>query len=215
VLVLVLLFFVGPSPQGALLLNCALSWAPRDEFSLLANASQPTLAKRRRHPQLFPAGPPMSTQLQTPTRSGLSTPPATSAHCPRQRPQPAACLRNGVGRRLLMVLGDLQLCWPGQVHAAAGLNGSGNLATTAMFVISTLLFAVMFVLPDAHTAWRDVPLAPPTCLLAWQLCAGALSVHAGPTYGAVASFAVFLLWVFYSAQIFFFGAEFAKIYSRR
>lgn len=89
----------------------------------------------------------------------------------------------------------------------------------AMFVIGTLLFAVMFkVLPDAHTAWRDVLLgAAVTSLLfgAGNYVLGLYLVHAGPAYGAVASFAVFLLWVFYSAQIFFFGAEFAKVYSHR
>jgi membrane protein len=89
----------------------------------------------------------------------------------------------------------------------------------AMFVIGTLLFAVMFkVVPDAHTAWRDVLLgAAVTSLLfgAGNYVLGLYLVHAGPAYGAVASFAVFLLWVFYSAQIFFFGAEFAKVYSHR
>jgi membrane protein len=88
-----------------------------------------------------------------------------------------------------------------------------------MFVIGTLLFAVMFkVLPDAHIAWRDVLLgAAVTSLLfgAGNYVLGLYLVHAGPAYGTVASFAVFLLWVFYSAQIFFFGAEFAKVYSHR
>ncbi len=89
----------------------------------------------------------------------------------------------------------------------------------AMFIIGTLLFAVMFkVLPDAHTAWRDVLLgAAVTSLLfgVGNYVLGLYLVHAGPAYGAVGSFAVFLLWVFYSAQIFFFGAEFAKVYSQR
>lgn len=93
----------------------------------------------------------------------------------------------------------------------------GNYA--AMFIIGTLLFAVMFkVLPDAHTAWRDVLLgAAVTSLLfgVGNYVLGLYLVYAGPAYGTVASFAVFLLWVFYSAQIFFFGAEFAKVYSQR
>lgn len=89
----------------------------------------------------------------------------------------------------------------------------------AMFVIGTLLFAVMFkVLPDAHTAWRDVLLGAVVTSVLFGIgnyVLGLYLVHAGPAYGAVGSFAVFLLWVFYSAQIFFFGAEFAKVYSRR
>jgi membrane protein len=34
-------------------------------------------------------------------------------------------------------------------------------------------------------------------------------------YGAAGSFVVILLWIYYSAQVFFFGAEFTKVYSRR
>ncbi len=34
-------------------------------------------------------------------------------------------------------------------------------------------------------------------------------------YGAAGSFVVILLWVYYSAQIVYFGAEFTKVYSRR
>jgi membrane protein len=89
----------------------------------------------------------------------------------------------------------------------------------AMFVVSTLLFALIFkVVPDAHIAWRDVLLgAAVTAALfvAGNFVLGLYLAHAGSAYGAVGSLAVFLLWVFYSAQIFFFGVEFAKVYSHR
>ena len=89
----------------------------------------------------------------------------------------------------------------------------------AMFVVSMLLFAVIFkVLPDAHIAWRDVLLGAAVTALLFVVGNFVLSLylaHAGSAYGAVGSLAVFLLWVFYSAQIFFFGAEFAKVYSHR
>ncbi len=87
----------------------------------------------------------------------------------------------------------------------------------AMFVVSMLLFALIFkVVPDAYIAWRDVLLgAAVTAVLfvAGNFVLGLYLAHAGSAYGAVGSLAVFLLWVFYSAQIFFFGAEFAKVYS--
>ena len=34
------------------------------------------------------------------------------------------------------------------------------------------------------------------------------------SYGAAASFVVLLVWVYYSAQLFFLGAEFTKVYAR-
>jgi len=37
----------------------------------------------------------------------------------------------------------------------------------------------------------------------------------GSVYGAAASLVVFMLWVYYSAQIFFFGAEFIKVHKTR
>jgi membrane protein len=37
----------------------------------------------------------------------------------------------------------------------------------------------------------------------------------GSTYGAAGSFVIVLLWIYYSAQLFFFGAEFTRVYTRR
>ena len=44
---------------------------------------------------------------------------------------------------------------------------------------------------------------------------GLYLANAGSSYGAVGSLVVFLLWVFYSAQILFMGAEFTQVYARR
>jgi hypothetical protein len=44
---------------------------------------------------------------------------------------------------------------------------------------------------------------------------GLYLANAGNPYGAVGSVVVFLLWVFYSAQILFMGAEFTQVYARR
>jgi membrane protein len=86
-------------------------------------------------------------------------------------------------------------------------------------VVSTLLFGAIFkVLPNARLAWRDVLLGAAVTALLFVVGNFLLSLYlanAGSAYGAVGSLAVFLLWVFYSAQIFFFGAEFAQAYSVR
>ncbi len=86
------------------------------------------------------------------------------------------------------------------------------------FGVTTFLFAAIFkVLPDTDIAWRDVwPGAIVTALLftIGKYLLGLYLANAGNAYGAVGSVVVFLLWVFYSAQILFMGAEFTQVYAR-
>lgn len=85
--------------------------------------------------------------------------------------------------------------------------------------VITFLFAAMFkVLPDAKIAWRDVWLGAVVTALLFSVgkyLLGLYLANAGNAYGAVGSVVVFLLWVFYSAQILFMGAEFTQVYARR
>jgi membrane protein len=89
------------------------------------------------------------------------------------------------------------------------------------FGVITLLFAMIFkVLPDVNIAWRDVWIgAIITALLfnsgklLFGLYLGRSSVTS--VYGAAGSLVVVLLWVYYSAQILFFGAKFTQVYSNR
>lgn len=87
------------------------------------------------------------------------------------------------------------------------------------FGVTTFLFGAIFkVLPDVKIAWRDVWLgAAVTALLftVGKYLLGLYLANAGSAYGAVGSLVVFLLWVFYSAQILFMGAEFTQVYARR
>jgi membrane protein len=85
--------------------------------------------------------------------------------------------------------------------------------------VTTLLFAVIFkVLPDATIKWKDIwPGAIATSLL-FLVGKFAISFYiskseVGSTYGAAGSLVVLLLWVFYSAIILYFGAEFTKAYA--
>ena len=89
------------------------------------------------------------------------------------------------------------------------------------FGIITGLFAVIFkLLPDVRVAWRDVwPGAALTSLL-FTVGKVGIGLYLGRTtfssaYGAAGSLVVILLWVYYSAQILFFGAEFTKVLARR
>jgi membrane protein len=89
------------------------------------------------------------------------------------------------------------------------------------FAVTTALFAAIYkILPDVTVAWGDVWVgAAVTALLfsVGKLLIGLYLGHAsiGSTFGAAGSLLVFLVWVYYSAQILFFGAEFTQVYARR
>ena len=87
------------------------------------------------------------------------------------------------------------------------------------FAIFTLLFAMMFkILPDARIAWQDVWIGAFVTALLFTIGKSAIGLYLGKSgvasaYGAASSLAVLLLWVYYSALIFFFGAEFTYVYA--
>jgi membrane protein len=87
------------------------------------------------------------------------------------------------------------------------------------FGITALLFAVVFkLLPDVNLEWKDVwPGALLTALL-FVIGKELIGLYlgfaaAGSTFGAAGSLVVLLLWIFYSAQIFLFGAAFTYVYA--
>jgi membrane protein len=90
-----------------------------------------------------------------------------------------------------------------------------------LFAITTLLFAMIYkYLPDVRIRWRDV-------LMGAAITSGLFSVGRhliglylgrmaiGSAYGAAGSFVILLIWVYYSALISFFGAEFTQVYARK
>jgi membrane protein len=89
------------------------------------------------------------------------------------------------------------------------------------FVLMTLLFAVIYkVLPDINIKWSDVWIgAAVTSLLftVGNILIGLYlgKVSPGSAYGAAGSLVVILIWLYYSAQIFFFGVEFTEVYTRK
>ena len=92
-----------------------------------------------------------------------------------------------------------------------------NLAVS--FIVITVLFAVIFkVLPDAKMKWKDVwPGAIFTAVLfiIGRLVIGIYIAKSGTssTYGAAGSLIVILLWIYYTAAILYFGAEFTRAYA--
>jgi len=92
-----------------------------------------------------------------------------------------------------------------------------NFAVTLALV--TVLFAMLYrLLPDSWVAWRDVWTGAAVTALLFSIGKTLIGVYLGHTspsspFGAAGSVVVFLLWVYYSAQIFLFGAEFTEVYA--
>ena len=89
------------------------------------------------------------------------------------------------------------------------------------FVVIAALFTLMFkYLPDVKVSWKDVWLGGMITALLFTVGKFALGFYLGRSsvtsaYGAAGSLVIVLLWVYYSAQILFFGAEFTQVYANR
>lgn len=87
--------------------------------------------------------------------------------------------------------------------------------------VITALFAAMFVvLPDAKIRWRDVwvgALLTTVLFLAGKYLLGVYLAHSNPgqAFGAASSLALMFLWIYYSSNILFFGAEFTEKWAER
>lgn len=117
---------------------------------------------------------------------------------------------------------------------SAGLAALGQLAVDSLpeilmsginflisFGVTTLLFAMIFkILPDVHIKWRDVWMGAVITAALFTIGKSLIGIYLGhsalsSTYGASGSLIVLLLWIYYSAQILFLGAEFTQVYARR
>jgi membrane protein len=84
--------------------------------------------------------------------------------------------------------------------------------------VITILFALMFkFLPDAEITWQDAWIGAFVTSLLFSFGKAAIGIYLGnsavaSTFGAAGSLVLLLLWIYYSAQILFFGAEFTQVY---
>ena len=86
-----------------------------------------------------------------------------------------------------------------------------------LFVIFILFMVVYKVLPDVSIHWKDVWVGALVTSALFVLGKYLIGLYLGTssvasTYGAAGSLVIFLLWIYYSAQILFLGAEFTKVY---
>jgi membrane protein len=158
----------------------------------------------------------------------------------RVRPKPGRNLIRGLVRdRLLsfaVVIGSGFLLLVSLIISAAisSLNHfiNENLIATPIWMLEQInnlisfgivyiLFAMIYkILPDVHNSWSDVWIGALITSLLFVLGKYLIGIYIGTstlssTYGAAGSLVVLLLWVYYSAQIIFLGAEFTAVYAEK
>ncbi|WP_140985338.1 YihY/virulence factor BrkB family protein [Asticcacaulis tiandongensis] len=88
------------------------------------------------------------------------------------------------------------------------------------FIVTTFMFAMVFkILPDVRIRWRDVWVGAAITAILFSFGKYLIGLYLGQSalssaYGAAGSLIVLLVWIYYSTQIFFFGAEFTQVYTR-
>ena len=107
--------------------------------------------------------------------------------------------------------------WDSSAFGATGL-------LIAEFVLSVAIFTVLFGmlykwLPNVRIAWPDVWIGALTTSVLFNLGRLAIGAYLGRSatasaYAAAGSVLVLLLWLYYSAQIFLFGAEFTWVHAK-
>ena len=131
----------------------------------------------------------------------------------------------GVGFLLLVslvlsaALSALEVYFTNRMPSLPWLWQAGNI--TISFFVVALLFAMIYqYLPDVEIEWRDVWIGAFVTSLLFNGGKYLISIYLGhaaigSAFGAAGSFAVLLVWIYYSALISFFGAEFTQVYARR
>jgi membrane protein len=86
--------------------------------------------------------------------------------------------------------------------------------------IITALFGLIFkVVPDVEVRWRDVWVGALATAVLFTVGKQLLGIYLGKSsvasaYGAAGSIVALVVWVYYSSQLVFFGAEFTQVYAR-
>ncbi|WP_309671848.1 YihY/virulence factor BrkB family protein [Gemmatimonas sp.] len=87
--------------------------------------------------------------------------------------------------------------------------------------VTSALFGLLFrVLPDVHLRWRDVAVGSTVTAVLFAIGQRLIGLYLGNSalaspFGAAGTVVILLVWVYYSAQILLFGAEFTRLYAER
>jgi membrane protein len=93
--------------------------------------------------------------------------------------------------------------------------------TVLSFFFVTVLFGMIYkILPDVQLTWRDVTTGAIITSLLFTVGKYLIGLYLGyatfaSAYGAAGSLVTLLVWVYYSALIFFYGAEITQVYATR
>jgi membrane protein len=96
---------------------------------------------------------------------------------------------------------------------------AGAFNTTFSFAFLTVAFALIYkIIPRVRIQWRDVWIGALVTALLFNLGKFLIGLYivkssVTSTFGAAASLAVLLVWIYYAAQIFLLGAEFTWVYA--
>lgn len=88
-----------------------------------------------------------------------------------------------------------------------------------LFLLTTILYSIIFkTLPDGKLNWKDALIGSTFTALLFMVGKAGIGLYLGNSkiataYGAAGSLIIVLLWVYYSAIILYFGAEFTKVYA--
>jgi membrane protein len=126
---------------------------------------------------------------------------------------------------LLLLVSLVLNTWLGALEKIFGwqLMTSGAFFRFAVFLTSFLVIAFVFaaiykLIPDVSLNWSDVVVGGMVTALLFIIGKQLIALYVTKTdlasaYGAAGSLIVVLVWVYYSAQVFFLGAEFTKVYA--
>ena len=143
--------------------------------------------------------------------------------CTLENPQPALTLVLALAFLLLVLL----VISAALVGATALFHGpeqavlSRILEIVVSLLVLTFVFALLYkYVPDAEIGWRDVWLGGLITAVLFTLGKTAIGFYlgqasVGSAYGAAGSLIALLVWVYYSALIMFFGAEFTHAWTIR
>ena len=136
----------------------------------------------------------------------------------------SAAMVFGIGFLLLVsLIIDTAIAAAGK-FAGQHLPGGEAIWQVAEQIVSLGVVAVLFAmifrfLPDLKIEWRDVWLGAVLTSVLFVIGKFALGIYfgksaVGSSYGAAGALVLVLLWIYYSAQILLFGAEFTQVYAR-
>jgi membrane protein len=131
----------------------------------------------------------------------------------------------GTGCLLTVSLGLTAVVQARSLYADGYMQLPAPLLESANFLVSlavtTIVFALIYrVIPEARVDWRDVAVGSVLTALLFSAGKMLLGVYigkagVGSAYGAAGSLVVLLVWIYYSAQIFLYGAEFTYAWAQR